>query len=173
MKQVYAGTSSGAITEEEKREIEKLGILQKDKPKSVVQQTIEVARILASNGVDLRRVKYSKSVNGKTIFLSLREIEQEGIDIGKIIEENGLEGDFPYGKRVSRVIQMYRGTVKTPITESEREEIEQIGLVKLRVSGQDIGKASFDSSAEKCNEAQGVLASMVEKTRKGGVTQSE
>lgn len=30
----------------------------------------------------------------------LKEIEQEGIDIGKIIVEKGLDGEYPYGQRV-------------------------------------------------------------------------
>ena len=44
-----------------------------------------------------------------------------------------------------------------------------ISLEKKKNTGQDIGKATFDASAEKCDEAQEVLDRLVEKAKEGGI----
>ena len=44
-----------------------------------------------------------------------------------------------------------------------------ISLEKKKKTGQDIGKATFDASVEKCDEAQEVLERLVEKTKEGGI----
>ena len=44
-----------------------------------------------------------------------------------------------------------------------------ISLEKKKKTGQDIGKATFDASAEKCDEAQEVLDRLVEKAKEGGI----
>ena len=44
-----------------------------------------------------------------------------------------------------------------------------ISLEKKKNTGQDIGKATFDASAEKCDEAQETLDRLVEKAKEGGI----
>ncbi len=126
----YNGIGKYVITEQEKREIESLGILEKRYKKSIVEETLEVARVLEENGVDLSRLKLSKSTNNQKLNICLGEIEQEGIDVKKIIKENGLNEDFPLGYRITELRGAYKGTARHPITEEEKHEAEILGLVE-------------------------------------------
>ncbi len=153
----YNGKGSCKITEQEKAEARQLGIIPE---KSIVAQTLEIVRILKANGVDLSKVQLKR----KSVLILLEEIEQEGIDIGKIIEENGLDGKFEYGKRISVLRGAYNGKGGYKITEQEKAEARQLGIIRV-LKGQDIGKASFDASVEKCDEAQVVLDSFMERAR--------
>ncbi len=110
--------------------------------------------------MDLSKVQLKR----KSVLILLEEIEQEGIDIGKIIEENGLDGKFEYGKRISVLRGAYNGKGGYKITEQEKAEARQLGIIRV-LKGQDIGKASFDASVEKCDEAQVVLDSFMERAR--------
>ena len=150
--------SHSSITQEEAKQ---LGIILEE-AKSIVAQTLEVGRILKANGVDLNKIKLKRKQNGKYIPILLGEIEQEGIDIGKVIAENGLDGNFAYGKNVTSLRQAYTGVQRYRITEQEKGEAMQLGLLGKFI-GQDIGKASFDAPVEKCDEAQAVLNSFVQR----------
>ena len=164
----YRGTTSLKITDEEKQEAQLLGLIPKKK-KSLVAETIEIARILKSKGLNLETIKLNKMVNGKNHQILLKEIEQEGIDIDTIIQETGLNPNFTYGKNVSDVRQAYKGTRKCPITDIEKKEVESLGLLNMQISGQDIGQASFDANEEKCDEAQEVLNNLLEKSKEGEI----
>ncbi len=161
IKCAYKGTGKTKITEGEKEEAKQLGIIPKE-TKSIVAQTLEVARVLKANGVDLNRIKLKRRQNGKYVPILLGEIEQEGIDIGKIIEENGLDRNFAYGRNVTSLRQAYTGVQKFRITEQEKEESRQLGLLG-KIIGKDIGKASFDAPVEKCDEAQAVLDRFIQR----------
>ena len=79
----------------------------------MVQETIAIARILKREGVNLSQIQLKYSRKGKAYFPTLNDIKQEGIDIQKIIDENNLDGEFPFGRKMERLKQVYRGTGKT------------------------------------------------------------
>ena len=133
-----------------------------------ISKTLEVARILKANGVDLSKVQLTR----KSVPILLEEIEQEGIDIGKIIEENGLDGKFEYGKKIIALRVAYNGKGNCKITEQEKEEARQLGIIRV-LKEQDIGKASFDASVEKCDEAQVALDSFMEREQEGEIGENE
>jgi len=108
IRQAYNGKGMYAITKQEKKLAKKLGLVL-EKKESVVAKTLKVAQILEKNRVDLRKIQLSKKINSKQIYILLREIKQEGIDIKKIIEENGLDGEFPYGSRINSIRQACNG----------------------------------------------------------------
>ena len=56
----------------------------------MLSKTIEIAEILKENGVNLSEIALSKTVNGKTKYYTLGEISQEGINIERIIKDNGI-----------------------------------------------------------------------------------
>jgi len=161
LRTTYNGKGSYKITAQEKEGVEQLGIIPWE-TKSIVAQTLEVGRILKANGVDLSKIQLKRRQNEKYVPILLGEIEQEGIDIGKIIEENGLDRNFAYGRNVTSLRQAYTGVQKYRITKQEKEESRQLGLLG-KIIGQDIGKASFDAPIEKCDEAQAVLDSLVQR----------
>ena len=160
------------ITKKEKSEAVALGIIQEDK--SVVAQILEVARALKSNGVDLNKIKLTRTENKKTRWILLKEIVQEGVDIGKIIEENGLDPEFPYGTRMKYLKDVYKTGLDYKMTEGERLEVEELGIViNRRIQAQEIGQASFDASVEDCDNAQAVLENLRDNQVEGGITQDE
>ena len=131
----YNGTSKRKITDEERKKAEELGIVGKKK-KSLIQKTLEVARVLKANGVDLGKIQLTKKEDEETRFLLLSEIEQEGVDIPKIIEENGLDGNFKWGGNVRELRNAYKGTSRTDISQDEIEEAELLNLIRTKPSRQ-------------------------------------
>ena len=60
-----------------------------------IYQTLKISKILKNNGVNLGKLKLTKQKNGKTEYLNLEEIEQQGIDIKRIIKNNRLQAEYP------------------------------------------------------------------------------
>ena len=151
------------ITEEEKRLAEELGLIELDK-KSAVAETLEICKILKESGVDLSKIQKTKTINGKSKNIILKEIEQEGIDIEKIIKEKGLDGEFKFGQKINALKAQYNGKGSCKITEEEKRLAEELGLIKTK-DGQEIGKATYDSSVEECDKADRVLEQLIEKNK--------
>ena len=160
------GKGNCKITEEEKRLAEELGLIELDK-KSAVAETLEICKILKESGVDLSKIQITKTINGKQQNILLKEIEQEEIDIEKIIEEKGLDGEFKFGQRINALRVAYNGTGSYKITEEEKRLAEELGLIKTK-DGQEIGKATYDSSVEECDKADSVLEQLIEKDKGKG-----
>ena len=97
---------------------------------SSIAEVLKIACILKDAGVDLGKIKDSVYSGGKRSFTLLKEIKQEGIDIDKIIQQNGLDGDFKYGRRLQRMKNAYTKTEARPITEEEIELAKQLGLIE-------------------------------------------
>ena len=96
-------------------------------------------------------LEYKHDTISKEILLN--EIEQEGIDIIKIIEENNLSGDFPLGKRVKRVRGAYNGTDASPITETEKEEAEKLGILGKKRGNKTKIKSVINQNRENLSSA--------------------
>ena len=141
IRQVYKGKWQGAITEDDRKEIEELGLLEKEKTKpSVITKTLRVAKILQDKGVDVKALEISNGKNGNNVFKKLAELEQKGVDFAKIIEENGLDGNFKYGRRINYIRQVYKGNLTNPITMEERKQVEELGIVNNRLSKKEAQK---------------------------------
>jgi len=158
IRQAYQGKGKSIITKEEKRLAEELGVLSKE---TAIAETLRVAQILKENGVDLGKISLTQTSNGKANFIKLKDIEQTGIDIEKIIKENGLDGEFLYGSRIAILRLAYKGIGKSVITEEEKKLAEELGLIKLKITGQDIGQATFDVSTMECDKAQAALSKAI------------
>lgn len=126
LRKAYSYQEMYRMSEDERKEIEKLGLLERE---SVISKTLRVARILSENGIDLTKIKLSKKVGEKQEYLLLKEIEQDGIDIQKIIEENGLDEDFKLGMRVVNLRTAYNDSGTYRITQEEKKEAEELGLI--------------------------------------------
>ena len=141
LRAAYNGTSEIPITEEEKRKAEQLGIVQTEKEKTMVEMTLEVAEILYDNGVDFSKLQLSeRSHRNHTVYLKIAEIKQKGINIQKIIENNGLDGDLEIGKLILKVRLAYNGKSGYSITEEEKRKAEQLGIVQIEKEKTRIAK---------------------------------
>ena len=92
----------------------------------------EICRILKNNGIDIQKIPTTKtSTDGKRVPTTLKDINQEEINILKIIQENGLDIDFPIGYYIIRYRNAYNGTSGN-LTKEEREDGEILGIVAKR-----------------------------------------
>ena len=92
----------------------------------------EICKILKNNGIDIQKIATKKtSTDGKRIPTTLKDINQDEIDILKIIQDNELDIDFPIGYYIKKYRDAYNGTVGN-LTKEEREEGEMLGIVTKR-----------------------------------------
>ena len=142
---------------------------------SVAEQTLVIARKLKQNGVDLRNIQLGKTINKKKKYILLKEVNQEGIDINKIIKEENLDGELELGKMISAIRLGYNGKGNYVINDEEKREAEELGLI-IKIKGQDIGQVSFKEgfkNIELSDEVDQDLKELIEKTKEGGIVHNE
>ena len=94
-------------------------------------------------------------------------------NLNEMLKENGLDEDFSYGKNLSATRLAYngKGTYKK-MTEEEKKEAEELGLIKIRErTGKQIAEASISSvkDIEMADNEDAALKKLVEKTKEGGI----
>lgn len=90
----------------------------------------KVCKILKNNGVDIQKIPTRKTLpNRKRVPITLKDINIDGIDIEKIVKENGLAQDFPIGYYMSRYRYIYN---QGNLTQEECKEVEELGIVIKR-----------------------------------------
>ena len=140
-----------------------MGISIEKQERNVTQEFIEKLQKLKEIGVDVSRLKTTDTIQ---TLIRISGISEEKI------KEIGLEPKDKIGQTKSSITKAYRGKGQsTPPTEEQVKILLDMGisLEKKKKTGQDIGKATFDASAEKCDEAQEVLDRLVEKAKEGGI----
>lgn len=109
------------MTEEQKKEFIKLGIM--DDRETKAQEYLKIFRILKENKIDFSNIRYADR---------LEDIAQEGIDIQQIIEENDLNKEIKIGDLRYRIIAGIEGK-KNGIDVSElKEEFIALGIMDKR-----------------------------------------
>lgn len=126
LRSAYNYSGEYKMSEEERKEAEELGLLEKE---SSIAKVLKLARILVDNGVDFTKLKTTKVINKKQEYILLKEIEQDGIDIQKIIEENKLDANFKLGMGIVNLRTAYKGSGTYRMTQEERKEAERLGLI--------------------------------------------
>lgn len=95
-------------------------------------ELIEICKVLKNNGIDVQKIPTRKtSTDGRRVPTTLKDINQEEIDILKIMQENGFDIDFPIGYYITRYRNAYNGTAGN-LTKEEREDGEILGIVPKR-----------------------------------------
>lgn len=103
--------------------------MKKALPSNWKHKLIEICRILKNNGIDIQKIPTRKTLTeGKRVPITLKDINQEEIDILKIVQENGLDIDFPIGYYITKYRNAYNGT-QGNLTKEEREDGEVLGIV--------------------------------------------
>lgn len=124
----YNNSGQYKLTEEERREAEELGLLERE---SSITKILKLVRILNKNGVDFTQIKLTRVTNQKQEFILLKDIEQDGIDIEKIIKENKLDPNFKIGMGIVNLRSAYNNSETYKITEEERREADGLGLIPI------------------------------------------
>lgn len=89
----------------------------------------EICKILKDNGIDIQKISTTKnSEKGKRVYTTLKDININGIDINKLIQENGLDEDFQIGKYLNKYRLADNGT-QGNLTKEECEEGVSLGIL--------------------------------------------
>ena len=131
LKKAYKGKGHLAITKVDKEIAKQLGLVNEE---SIISEYLRIAQILQNVGIDLSKVQARVKQDDKQAYTTLKEINQEGIDIEKIIEENHLEKEYKYGMRLHMLRQAYKGNGTYVITEEEKKLAEKLNLVSKKQS---------------------------------------
>ena len=99
--------------------------------KAKIQEILEILEILKNNGIDLTRVKREIKRDGKYRSSLLKEIEQPGIDIMRIIEQYSLNPNWKIGYRILELNRFYKELTNLNMTE-EKERIEKLGKIEVK-----------------------------------------
>ena len=133
------GRGTTLISKVEKQKLIKMGVINLEKESSV-SVFVRVCESLNKQGVDFSKFVYTKAIideDGKKRYRvgkTLADIAQEfpNIDIDKVLEETGVESDYPIGSIKTRAMQSIKGTIDDmPITEEEKQKLIKMGVVKL------------------------------------------
>lgn len=116
------------MTNEERMKVERLGLVEKKQKVTGISETLNVVQILTENGIDFKKFKLSKTEDKVTKPKLLKDIEEDGIDIKKIIKENDLDENFHIGSRIISLRMSYNGK-RGIITEEEKRRAEELGLL--------------------------------------------
>ncbi len=115
------GKKNGLDVSEVRKEFIDLGIMDERETKG--QQYLKLFKTLKRNGVKIEEIN--------TMVGTIKDIEQEGIDIEKIIEENQLDGNLKIGSIIQRIRGGIRGANPKnaiKLTEKEKEEFVKLGV---------------------------------------------
>lgn len=112
-------------SENERKRIENLGILERI---SQASETLDLLEVLKQNGVDLNKIQLYVSENKKQRSTLLKEIKAKNID--RIIKENKLDPNLEIGYRIDSLKQMYRGSKDYKLTDKEKSRVEALGIIE-------------------------------------------
>lgn len=129
LRQAYAGSGTCVLSEEGRKEAETLGVVTKF---FVVEDVIEVLKILKFEGVDIRKINLDKNAKTERRSIVLRDISQVGIDIDAIIKKYNLDPNYPIGHRIRDLRQAYTGSMSCVITEENKKDAEELGILERK-----------------------------------------
>ena len=107
------------------------------KGRKVIAKMLHVAKILNDNGVNLRAVELSKTVDGHRIFTRISHIRQTGIDIDKIILDNGLDPNFNYGLKTRFIRNLCKYGTPDQVTEEEKKKFQELGVLEKEFAAEE------------------------------------
>jgi len=88
-------------------------------------RTLKICQCLYEDEIDFTELKLTKTIKGKSIFITLNDIP--GIDIEQIKSKvKGISGDTKIGKMITSLRQAYNKTNRMPMSEKEREQADAI-----------------------------------------------
>ena len=118
------------LTDEEKKQIQIYGLARKkEKEKTVVKETIKLIKRLKNYGIDINNVTLRPIKEGHQTSMILSDLDLTSEQLQEISEEFELDEDFPLGNRIINVKQAYQRRGRVAISDEDRRDIEEIGLV--------------------------------------------
>ena len=140
-----------------------------------IEEFIEKMEKLQGLGVDVPKITQSDTI------LTLAQKTFVNQDEGKLKEKikgEGLNPEDKIGNKLSTMRKSYRKakegkkTEQTPPTDEQVDRIQEMGIIleTKKITGQDIGKASYTVTAQECDAALADLNGLIKKrqTKEGG-----
>ena len=92
-------------------------------------QIRQICKILKENGISIQKIPTRKTtVDGKKVPTTLKDINENTVDIMTVIKENKLDENYPIGHYITKFRTAYNET-DGHLTEEERKEGELLGIV--------------------------------------------
>ena len=102
---------------------------------SVIAILLRVCESLAKQGFDFRNFEWSQKIkeNGKkqVVYKTLEDIVKEypNIDIQKVIEETGVDAEYPIGQKQKMAREAAKGYGRGLITAEEEKRLIELGVI--------------------------------------------
>lgn len=149
----YRRTKS-RMTDDERRKADELGLMN---IKTKTTKTLEVLECLKQNGIDVSKIKMMVRRNGKREGVLLKEIQQPGLDIMKIIQENNLNPDESIGIQIANINQSYKGDAHYVITEEEKQKAKELGIIRDRLSKKEKEQQELKDKLEEAKDLKEII----------------
>ena len=163
-------------TEEQVNRIQEIGIRVEQLEKiDTIDEFIKKVEKLQGIGVDV-----SKIAKFDTILKLAQKtfVNQDEEELKEKIKGEGLEPGDKIGSKLNTMRTSYRQAKKgkkpkgTPPTEEQVKRMQEIGIILeiKKITGQDIGQASYTANVQECDDAQADLNRLVQEqqTKEGG-----
>ena len=97
----YKGIKNTQITEEDKRDLEELGIISLEENKTVIGEFIEIAKKLSIEGIEVGKLTQSRRINenGKKsqVKNTIKDLVEQGEIPRELLGKLGLEEEYRIG----------------------------------------------------------------------------
>ena len=140
-----------------------------------IEEFIEKMEKLQGIGVDVSKITTTDTI------LTLAQktfVNQDEEELKEKIKGEGLEPGDKIGSKLNTMRTSYRQAKKgkkpkgTPPTEEQVKRMQEIGIILeiKKITGQDIGQASYTANVQECDDAQADLNRLVQEqqTKEGG-----
>jgi len=136
------GRKGNLITEKEKQRLIKLGVINLEEKETSVAQFLRVCEALAKQGFSFKDFEWSYTIGKNRKNKTLEDIAKEypEINIENVIAETGVSTDYGMGKFKMYALQAAKGRKGSPITESEKQRLIELGIINLEEKETVIGQ---------------------------------
>ena len=119
-----------SVSNEEKRQLEEFGIIQKDgkkvrkKSSLPIIKLIEILEILKKEEISLEGIQLSKKINGKQEYIILKELVSNDI-----IKKYNLDERYKIGHKIAEARLSYRGLGTKFVTDEDKTKLDNLGVI--------------------------------------------
>ena len=175
--QAKEGKKPGQIppTDEQVNRMQEMGIMLELEKIDTIDEFIKKMEKLQGVGVDVSKLSTKDTI----LTLAQETFEnQDEEELIEMIKGEGLEPEDKIGNKLNITRNSYRKAKEgkkpgqIPPTDEQVNRMQEIGIILeiQKITGQDIGQASYTANAQECGEAQADLDGLIkeQQTKEGG-----
>ena len=170
------GKKPGMIppTDEQVNRMQEMGIMVELEKIDTIDEFIEKMEKLQGIGVDVSKIVLKDTI----LTLAQKTFVNQDEELIEKIEKEGLNPKDKIGSKLSTTRKSYskakegKKPGQIPPTEEQVKRMQEIGIILeiKKITGQDIGQASYTDNVQECDDAQADLNRLVQEqqTKEGG-----